>query len=187
MEVGLLSLWLPILVSTVFVFILGFFLYMVLPHHRTDFERIEEEERFSVELQNHKLKKGLYSFPYAASPVDTKDPEYQKRVETGPVGLLIIGPNEVSPSRKQLAIHLLYIAVLTAIVAYIAGQALGPGTEYLKVFQIVGATSFVAFAGGCFVLPIWFHFGWSMVLKTAADSAVFSLATAGIFAWLWPM
>ena len=187
MEVGLLALWLPILVSTVFVFILNFILYMVLPHHRTDFDRIEDEERFSGELKSHDLKRGFYAFPFAGSPVDAKDPEYQQRVETGPVGFLLIGPNRMSPSPKQLVQQLVYIAALITVVAYIAGQALAPGTEYLKVFQIVGASTFVAFAGAHFVWPIWYYHKWSVAVKSAFDALVSSLAVAGVFGWLWPM
>ncbi len=187
MEVGLLALWLPILVSTVFAFIASFLLHMVLPHHRTDFDRIEDEERFSAELQSHDLRQGQYIFPYFGSPVDEKDPDYQKRVRTGPVGILTIGANRLSPSPKQLITQFVYFFLLNTVVAYIAAQALPAGSDYVSVFQLTGATSLVAYAGGHFCYPIWYHFRWAFAWKAAADSLIRSLLIAGVFGWLWPM
>jgi hypothetical protein len=103
MEVGLLALWLPILVATVLVLVVSLLLFVVLPHHRTDFEGIDEEERSSVELRNHNLKKGQYAFPFARSAVDSRDPEFQKRIRHGPVGVLVIQPGVLSPSVRRMA------------------------------------------------------------------------------------
>ncbi len=187
MEVGLLALWLPILVATVLVFVVSFFLFVVLPHHRTDFDGIDEEERFSVELRNHNLKKGQYAFPFASSAVDSKDPEYQKRVRRGPVGILVIQPNVLSPSVRQLAMQFVHFAMLTAIIAYITGLVLPPGAGFVNVFHVVGAIAFVAHAGAHCVYPIWNYFSWSFALKCTIDGILFAVATAGVFGWLWPM
>jgi len=187
MEVGLLALWLPILVSTILVFVTSFLLYMVLPHHRTDFDRIEDEERFSAELQSHGLKKGQYIFPYFASPIDAKDPDYQERVRRGPIGILTVGANQLSPSAVQLMSQFVYFIALNTVVAYIAGQTLPPGAEYMTVYQLVGATALIAYAGAHFAYPIWYHFKWSFAWKAAADAILISIIMAGVFAWLWPM
>ncbi|MDX1740509.1 MAG: hypothetical protein R3178_04410, partial [Rhodothermales bacterium] len=186
-EVGLLALWLPILVSTVFILIASFLLHMVLPHHRTDFDRIEGEERFSAELQSHDLTQGQYVFPYFGSPVDEKDPEFQKRVAQGPVGILLIGPNEPRLTPKQLTTQFVYYFVLNTVVAYIAAQALPAGSDYLNVFQITGASSLIAYVGAHFSYPIWCHFRWRFAWKAAGDGLIKSLLTAGVFGWLWPM
>ena len=68
-----------------------------------------------------------------------------------------------------------------------SGQALAAGTEYLKVFQIVGATALLGYAGAGFAYPIWYFFRWPFAFKSAVDGVVCSLATAGVFGWLWPM
>ena len=187
MEIGVLALWLPILVSTVFVFIASFLLFMVLPHHRTDFDRIEDEERFIAELQGHDLTKGQYVFPHFSSPVDAKDPEFQEKVKSGPVGLLLLGVSQLSPSAGQLISQFIYFAVLNTVVAYIAAQALPAGADYMIVFQLVGATALLGYAGAHFSYAIWYHFRWSFAWKAAVDALIRSLLIAGVFGWLWPM
>jgi hypothetical protein len=187
MDVGLPALWLPILVSTVFRLIASFLLHMVLPHHRTDFDRIEDEERFSVELASHGLRQGQYNFPYFGSPVEEKDPEFQRGVRQGPIGILLIGANKLSPSPRHMIIQFAYFFALNTVVAYIAAQALPSGSDYASVFQLTGATSLIAYAGGYFDYPIWYHFRWAFAWKAAGDSLIRSLVIAGVFGRLWPM
>ncbi len=42
--VTITSLWLPILVSAAFVWIASAIVWMVLPHHKSDFGRVTDEE-----------------------------------------------------------------------------------------------------------------------------------------------
>ncbi len=187
MEVGILSLWLPTLLSAIVVFMAGFVLHMVLPHHHTDFAKIGDEERFSVELRTHGLSIGQYAFPFAASPIDLKDPAYQERVLEGPVGTVTIWPNEVQPSTSQLAKHFVHVFLITLFAAYLCGAVLPEGTSYLKVFQIAGTSAFLGYAGSLMGESIWYHRTWSMTWKYVLDAVVYACLTAGIFGWLWPM
>ncbi len=186
MEVELLSLWLPAVVASIVVFIAGFVMHMVLPHHRNDFARIGDEERFSAELQSYALSRGQYVFPFASSPVEMKDPAYQERVLRGPVGMLVLWPNVLGPTWKQLALHFVHVLVVSIFVAYIAHLALEMGSRYLAVFQVVGAAAFMTYAGSLFGHSIWYYMSWRQTWMTAADGLLYALLTAGIFGWLWP-
>ncbi len=186
MEVGVGMLWLPTLAATIIVFIASFITHMVLPHHRTDFDGIGEEDRFLAELRTFDLTRGQYVFPFASSPVDLKDPEYQTKVKQGPTGILLMGPNEVGPTTRQLVMHFLHLLVISAIVACIAGATLAGGAEYIKVFQVAGGAAFLGYAGAIPGNSIWFHFSWPMSLKTVLDALVYAGLTGGTFGWLWP-
>ena len=57
--VSLAALWLPIIVAAVIVFIAGFVMNMVLPHHRTDFARLADEDGFREAVRSQGLAQGL--------------------------------------------------------------------------------------------------------------------------------
>ena len=61
--VSISALWLPILVSSVAVFIVGFIMNMVLPHHRSDYSKVDNEDGFQDALRSHNLKKGPVFHP----------------------------------------------------------------------------------------------------------------------------
>ena len=69
----LASLWLPILVSAVIVWVASFVVWAVLPHHRSDYRGFPDEE--SVREAMGKLPPGQYNIPNVASRGDLKNPE----------------------------------------------------------------------------------------------------------------
>ncbi|MFQ5568713.1 MAG: hypothetical protein ACE5G0_03500 [Rhodothermales bacterium] len=177
-------LWLPILVASVIVFIAGYIMNMVLPHHRSDFSRLPDEDAVSAAVRG--LPQGQYGFPHASTPAEMKDPAYVERVKAGPVGMLVIWPNSTGPSAKQLGIHFVFLLVISLFAGYVASASVASGTEYLKIFQIVGTVSWMGYAGATFLNSIWYHAPWSVTLKLAFDGLVYALLTAGVFGWLWP-
>ena len=70
--------------------------------------------------------------------------------------------------------------------AYVAGHALPAGAYYLRVFQIVGVTTFVGYALALWQQSIWYGRSWGTTLRTSIDGLVYALLTAGVFGWLWP-
>jgi len=85
-----------------------------------------------------------------------------------------------------LAGWFLYTVVLAFFVAYLAAHTLAPGAHYLQVFRVVGATAFLAYAGGAVPNSIWMGKPWAVTAKEAADGLIYALVTAGAFGWLWP-
>ena len=70
--------------------------------------------------------------------------------------------------------------------AYVAGRALQPGTDYLRVFQLIGATAFIGYSVALWQMSIWYSRAWSHTIKSTMDGLIYSLLTAGTFGWLWP-
>ncbi len=183
--VSLAALWLPILVAAVVVFIAGFIMNMVLPHHRTDFAKIPDEDGFCEAVRSQGLGQGQYRFPHATTGAEMKDPAYQEKVNAGPVGILIIGPTG-NTLPKQLIQHFIYVLIISLIAGYMGSACLPAGVDYLKVFQVVGCAAFLGYSGALMLNGIWFHMTWSSTWKHALDGLVYGLLTAGVFGWLWP-
>lgn len=180
-------LWLPIVVSALVVFVAGFVAWMVLPHHRSDWAKLPDEDAFAAELNRQSpAAPGQYSFPYAASSEDWKSEEFTAKMKRGPVGFLILRNTGDFGMGKSLAIQMIYCLLLSTFIAYIAGRCLPAGAEYLKVFQIVGAVAVLGHIGALPVNANWFGHSWSSTLKTMIDGVVSGLLTAGVFGWLWP-
>ncbi|NIQ58277.1 MAG: hypothetical protein GWN71_34520, partial [Gammaproteobacteria bacterium] len=68
------TLWLPILVTTVAVFVTSFLLWAVLPHHRSDYGQLPDEEAVREALRD--AEPGLYNVPNLPSRAALEDPEY---------------------------------------------------------------------------------------------------------------
>jgi hypothetical protein len=182
--VPILSLWAPILVAAVIVFIASSILHMVLPYHRSDFRRVESEDALMETLRKLGVAPGNYMMPYAATPSAMKEPAFIEKRKRGPVAVLTVMRD---PSMAvSLAQWFVYCIVVSVVAAYIAGRALGPGAEYLSVFRFAGATAFVGYGLALWQNSIWYKIAWSTTLKSNIDSLIYGLLTGGVFGWLWP-
>ncbi len=54
------ALWLPILLSAVLVFVASSIMHMVLPYHRSDYEKLPDEDNVLALRGASGLKRGLY-------------------------------------------------------------------------------------------------------------------------------
>lgn len=97
----LASLWLPILLSAVFVFVASSVIHMVLQIHKRDYMKLPDEARLLDGLRG-KVPPGHYVFPCADSMKDMGSPEMKKKFEQGPVGTLIMRPNGMPFMGKAL-------------------------------------------------------------------------------------
>ena len=184
--VSLSSLWLPIVVSAIIVHFASFLAWMVLPHHRSDWKKLPDEDGTIAALKKQGIGRGQYSFPHCAGPQDMKTPEWQKKMKEGPSGMLTINPPGGGSMGKSIALHLVHCLVIGIFVAYLAGHTVNSGAEYLAVFRVVGTAAFLAWAGSIPVAANWFGKTWGSVIKEMLDGLVYALLTAGVFGWLWP-
>ena len=182
---ALIALWLPILLSSVLVFVASFIMQMVLPHHKSDFAGIADEDGFSSAIRDLGIGRGQYSFPHAASPEEMKQAAWQEKANAGPVGILIIGPNGCSMTRPLIQ-WFFFVLVISLIAGYLGSATLDAGAAYLEVFQVVGCAAFLGYVGAMIPYSIWFNVSWGLTIKNGVDGLVYGLLTAGIFGWLWP-
>ena len=183
---SLTALWLPILVSTVFVFIASNLVWMVLQLHKKDWDPLPDEEAFAEAINGMKAGRGEYSFPFAADTAAWKSDEWQAKFKRGPVGFLTLQtPGEMNMG-KMMGSWIAYIVIIQIFVAYLTGLALGAGAHYLQVFQIAGTAAILGFAGAVPPEAIWMGRKWSNVFGHMRDGILYGLITAGTFGWLWP-
>ncbi len=178
------SLWLAILLSSVLVFIASSIVWMVLPHHKSDYRAFPNESAVADALRG--LSPGQYDIPHMTSMSDMKDPVFTKKFEEGPVGVYTAWPNGQMNMGKSLVLSFIFYAVVSFVVAYLTSRTLAPGIDYLQVFRVAGTTAWLAYGFAVIPEAIWFGRPWSLVVKNLLDALLYALLTAGVFGWLWP-
>ena len=178
------SLWLPIVVAAVAVFFASYLAWMVLPHHRSDWSGLKNEEEVRSVLRG--TTPGEYSLPHAATREAYKSEEWKAKCTEGPAALLTVIPSGPPKMGKSLVQWFIYCLVVSLFVAYVTSRAVPAGSEYLRVFQIAGTVAFLAYSAAHVSGAIWMGHRWSRALKDVLDGLVYGLLTAGIFGWLWP-
>ncbi len=184
--VGLVSLWLPIVLSAVLVFVASSLIWNVLGYHRSDFKGMRDEAALLDAMRKQGLSPGQYVFPHAADRKQMHNPEMLKKYEEGPIGLLILWPPGAPKVGGRLVRWFVYLLALSTFVAYLAGRTLSPGTAYLAVFRVAGTAAILGYVGALVPNSIWWGRSWATTLKEIADGVVYGLLTAGVFGWLWP-
>ena len=184
--VPLTTLWLPILVSAVLVFVASAIVHMVLPFHKGDMKKLPSEEGILAALRGFTMPPGDYVFPCASSMKDMKDPAFVEKWKQGPVGILTVLPSGPPTMGKSLVLWFVYCGVVSLFAAYVAGRALAPGAHYLAVFRFAGVTAFVGYSLALWQQTIWYGRAFSTTAKSTVDGLVYGLLTAGVFGWLWP-
>lgn len=182
----LTDLWLPILLSAVFVFIASTILHMLIPIHKGDYKKLPGEEKVLAEMRAHGLQPGEYMFPCASSMKDMATPEMIEKCTQGPVGFMTVVPSGPWAMGKNLVQWFLYSILISVFTAYVAHHALVAGADYLAVFRVTGTVAILAYAFANVPNSIWRGTPWSITLKFAFDGTVYGLVTAGAFGWLWP-
>ena len=181
--VPLPTLWLPILLSAVFIFIASNILWMVLPFwHRKDYGKLPDEGGILAALAR------TPSGQYAAPMMDWKDctPEQRAAAQAGPMASIIVRNPGAFSFPKALTLYFVYLLVVCTFVAYIAGVTLGSGVHYLRVFRVAGTAGVLAFSFNSIADSIWYGKPWPVTCKLIIDGVIFGLLIGGTFGWLWP-
>jgi hypothetical protein len=183
--VSIASLWLPILLSAVAVFIVSSLIHMGTPWHNGDYKPLPKEDEFMAAVRKLDIPPGDYMVPCPTSHAAFKDPAFQEKFKAGPRAMMtVFGP--YTGMGAQLELWFLYAVLISVTAAYISGRALTPGAHYLKVFRFAGATAFYGYSLALLQNSIWYKRAWGTTLRSCVDGLVYALVTAGFFGWLWP-
>ena len=177
----IITLWLPILGSAVTVFIAGAVIWMVMPWHRSDWGKTEDEEDVRAALKS--TRPGMYTVPNCP-PDQFKDPAMQKKFIDGPQAYITVLPNGVPKMGGKLLMMFLYNLLVAVLCAYVVSRTLAPGTDYLTIFRLSGTVAFIAYGVAYIQESIWFGRSWSLTAKTFLDALIYALLTGGVFGWL---
>lgn len=184
--VSIMSLWLPILVSAVVVFIVSSIIHMFLPWHKGEYPKVENEEKVMDALRPLDIKPGDYMVPRAGSMEDYKSAAFAEKLKKGPVMILTVLPGGNMSMTPNLIQWFLYSLVIGIFAAYVAGRALTADASYLQVYRFVGVTAFLGYSAAIWQMSIWYKRSWVTTIKATVDGFVYALVTAGVFGWLWP-
>ena len=186
--VGILSLWAPIVLAAVLVFVASSIIHMFLPYHRSDFDKVADEDGVMAALRPFAIPPGEYLVPNAGGRADVmKSDEFKEKVRKGPVAFFtVMDPASTLNMGPQLGQWFVYCLVVSVFAAYLTGRTMAPGDEYLAVFRVAGATAFACYGFAIWQRSIWFKQRWSTTLKSTLDSLIYALLTAGSFGALWP-
>jgi hypothetical protein len=182
----LFGLWLPILVSSVLVFVASSLIWNVLGAHKWHILGLPNEAAAAEALAKQSLAPGMYTIPYSSSPAAMKDPAFQEKLTKGPVAVITVRKPGMPNMGSFLGCWFLYLLAVSYAVALVCGQTLHRGTPFLHVFKVAGVVAFAGYSFAQIPNGIWWGRPWKSVFKEVADGLLYALLTAAAFAWLWP-
>lgn len=184
--VPVMSLWIPIIVAAVLVFIVSSILHMVFSYHENDFDAVPDEDALMDRLRELGIPAGSYVFPLPANKKARSTDAFKEKMNRGPMGFLTLYPSGPPKIVGSLAMWFGYSIIVGIFAAYVSGRALGPGAHYLSVFRFAGVMAFAGYGLALLQNSIWFKRKWSQTLASMGDGLIYALVTAGTFGWLWP-
>lgn len=182
----LAELWLPIVLSTVFVFIASSITHMVLPWHKSDFAGVPDEPALRRAVGPMNIPKGDYVVPHCTDMKDMNTPEYKAKLDEGPVLIMTVRANGQVGMAPMFIGWTLAILVATIIVACVAATAMPTGADTQKVWHITGLTALGIYGFGGWPESIWYGRKWSTAIKNTVDAVIYAVVTALTFGWMWP-
>lgn len=184
--VSLAQLWLPIVLSGVFVFIASSILHMVLRFwHAPECKGFSNEDEVAAALRKGNAGAGLYMIPYC-SPEAMKDPATQEKLKSGPVGVIFMRKPGAMNMGAFLGQWFAFCLLVSLFCALLGVHVLATGAPHAHVFHLFGLAALMAYAFGVIPDAIWWGHPWASAIKHIIDGAIYAVITGLTFAWLWP-
>jgi hypothetical protein len=180
------SLWLPVIVSAIVVFVASSVMHMALKYHKADYKGLPNEEAALEVLGKGNPAPGLYFFPYCPDHKLMKESAMKAKFDKGPIGLLTIYPKGGPAMGKLLGLWFLFALFVSFTAAYVARHTLQPGANGLLVMQITGAVAFTGYGISHISDSIWKGQPWSNTARALLDAVIFSVLTGLVFRCFWP-
>ena len=106
--VSAFSLWAPILLSALLVFVASSLIHMVLNWHKNDLQGVPDEDGLMDALRGFDLPPGNYLVPRAESREVMRSEEFQARAKRGPCAFFtVLRAGDPSDMAKQFVYALL--------------------------------------------------------------------------------
>jgi hypothetical protein len=184
--VGISGLYLPILLSAVFVFIASSIIHMALPWHKGDYPGVAREDDLRAALGPMDLPAGDYMVPRANSMEEMKSEGFREKLSQGPNLIMTVLPRGGVSMGRNLGLWFVYLLGVSFMAAYVAGRALPAGADYLAVFRFAATAAFLGYTAALWQMWIWYHRSLGTTIRSSIDGLIYALITAGTFGWLWP-
>jgi hypothetical protein len=180
-------LWLPILLSAVFVFVASALIHMILFFwHKSDYSKLPEEDKIMDALRPFAIPPGDYMIPNCSGSAEMKTAAFQEKLKKGPVLMATVMPNGMYSVGRSLVLWFIYVLVVSYFAAYVTAHALPVWTGHRNICRFAGISAFLAYTGALWQMSIWYRRSWCTTIKTTIDGLIYAGITAATFGWLWP-
>jgi hypothetical protein len=184
---ALFSLWLPILLSAVVVFVISSLIHMVIKWHASDYHGFTNEDAVRDAIRAGHPAPGQYFVPYCADMKEMGSEVMQKKFREGPVGHVILRPNGMYNMGKSLGLWFLWSLAIAVVAAFLASRVFGLDHAHARgAAKLVGAVTFIAHGFGTVTESIWMGRPWSSSAKHVLDAVLYAIGSGLVFCWLWP-
>jgi hypothetical protein len=180
------SLWIPVVVSAVVVFVASSILHMVLKYHQADYKRLPSEDAVREALGKVDPAPGLYITPYCDSMKEMGEPAMKEKFEKGPAALITMRPKGMPAMGKYLGLWFGFSFLVSFTAAYVARHTLQPGSAGMLVAQITGTVAFAGYGLSHISDSIWKSQPWPNTARALMDGLIYALLTGLTFSLLWP-
>src|SRR5437879_12928847 len=106
--VGLTALWLPILLSSVLVFVVSSLIHMLSPWHKSDYPKLPNEDRVMDALRPLAIRPGDYMMPRPSSRQEMRSPQFVEKFKSGPAVMVTVFPGGSMSMGKSLGMWCVY-------------------------------------------------------------------------------
>ena len=181
----LVTLWLPILLSAVAVFLVSSVFHMAINLHKNDTKGLSNEVEVAEALRGGGVKPGEYLIPFCGDMKEMGTPEFKAKLDRGPVLFMTVMPNGPMKFGASLVQWFVYSIILGVLVAYVGHLTL-QGVEKITVFRVLGTVAVMPYAFAYIQDFIWKGRSAKVCFKFGFEGLIYGLVTGAIFAWLWP-
>ena len=184
--ITLAQLWLPVVLSAVFVFIASSILHMALrAWHAPDSKGFSNEDEVGAAMRKGSASAGLYMIPYC-TPEKMKEPGMMEKFKAGPAGVVFLRQPGAMNMGAMLGQWFGFCVLVSFFAEGIAAHALSAGSDAALVFHTTGLAALMGYAFGVIPDAIWWGHPWRSVVKHFIDGLVYAVITGATFARLWP-
>jgi hypothetical protein len=185
--ISLANMWLPIVLSAVFVFVASSLINMLLKFwHAPDYHGFSNEDEVAAAMRKSGATPGAYMMPYCKGPEELKNPAMLEKFKQGPVAHVNIraaGPMNLG---AFLGLWFVFCLLVSVACAGLAVHALPAHPDPHVAFHTIGLAALLGYSFGEIPNAIWRAQPWVITIKYFIDGIVYALITAFTFCWLWP-
>ena len=179
---SLASLWLPILLAAVAVFVASSLIHMLFQWHNRDYRKLSNEDAVRAAINAGQPTPGIYVLPHFTNGKECQSEEAKAKFREGPVGKVFLS----QPGAMSIGPMLLRWFVLNLAVACVAACLAAGADNGQRAACVAGLATLLAYGTGAVSEAIWMGKPWTATLKDLLDALIYAMVTTGVFLWLWP-
>jgi hypothetical protein len=180
------QIWLPILLTAVFIFIASSLIHMAFKWHNSDYKKLPNEDEVRAAIRAGNPDPGMYVFPHCMDMKEMQGEAMKKKYNEGPIGFLTLRKNGVHSMGPMLLQWFLFTLLVAAVAGLLVLQCVGLHAHTHVAGHLVGMVTFLTYAGGSVSNGIWMGKSWGSVAKDVLDALIYATISAFTSIYFWP-